>query len=119
MRYDEDVIFVHEIPARQRITATIDLCATDDDDHLKQPTTQKMESAALPPMLNSPPSATGVAVKCPVCLESVPNDEVHSTICGHLYCGPCIKNTIKTRKKCPMCNKTLNAKQIHRIYFHS
>lgn len=51
---------------------------------------------------------------CAVCLEYVKSP--HSTICGHIYCGECIKNSIKIFKKCPTCNKKLKASNVHPIY---
>lgn len=120
--HDEDVIFVNEFVPQHRITAIVDLCDADDNQSklnaaTPKPAAQRMYTAAQVPAINSPPSVS--VVKCPVCLEAVPNSEVLSTMCGHLYCAPCITNAIKARKKCPLCNKNLNAKQIHRIYFQS
>lgn len=126
-RSDEDVIFVEEyVKEPPRITGVVDLCDEDEDESAKKRKLTPMRApalsaqAALAAQLPTSPVAStssSFIVKCPVCLDSVPKEEVHSTICGHLYCEPCIRNTIKTRKKCPMCNRSLNAKQIHRIYF--
>lgn len=54
--------------------------------------------------------------QCPICMELVRKRRPHSTFCGHIFCGDCIDQAIKSQKKCPMCNKTLSAKQIFRIY---
>jgi len=51
---------------------------------------------------------------CAVCLEDV--KAPHSTTCGHIYCGECIKNSIKIFKKCPTCNKKLKISHVHPIY---
>lgn len=131
-RNDQDVIFVAETRAvdRQRITAVVDLCSGDDDVSVVRSaasSVQNVQNVAAGPTpapastsldLSHPSNLSGI-VKCPICLELVPNNDIHSTHCGHLYCGPCIKNVIKTRKKCPMCNKGLTLKQIHRIYFQN
>ncbi|CAH0556500.1 unnamed protein product [Brassicogethes aeneus] len=54
---------------------------------------------------------------CPICLESLSNQEVSATICGHLFCKPCINAVLKsTNKRCPTCRKALNAKKIHPLY---
>lgn len=126
-RSDEDVIFVEEyVKEPPRVTGVVDLCDEDEVESAKEkkftisPLSAHPALAALAAQLSMPPIAStssSIVVKCPVCLDSVPNDEVHSTTCGHLFCGPCIKNTVRTRKKCPMCNKQLTQKQIHRIYF--
>lgn len=51
---------------------------------------------------------------CAVCLEDVKSP--HSTTCGHIYCGECIKSSIKIFKKCPTCNKKLKISNVHPIY---
>lgn len=126
-RSDEDVIFVDEyVKAPPRVTGVVDLCHEDEDESVKKnklmaAPTPSIQTALTAHLLTLPVASTSALtdVKCPVCLDSVPNNEVHSTICGHLFCGPCITFTIQARKKCPMCNRKLNAKQHHRIYFHN
>lgn len=127
-RSDEDVIFVEEyVKEPPRVTGVVDLCDEDEDESSKKkklmpapgPSAQVVSDVARLPTSPVASTSSGIVVKCPVCLDSVPKEEVHSTTCGHLFCGPCIKNTVKTRKKCPMCNQKLNMKQIHRIYFHN
>lgn len=105
---DEDVIFVTETRGsqRQRTVAMIDLCDSPDID--KSDKSDKFERPAQPGM-----------TKCPICLEMFGFDEILSTMCGHLFCGPCITGVIKTRKKCPMCNRGLKQNQVHRIFLDS
>lgn len=56
-------------------------------------------------------------VQCPICLESVLNKAV-STMCGHIFCKPCISATLQYSKKCPMCNKVLTGNKVYfDIYF--
>lgn len=121
---DEDVIFVTESRREQRFRtiATIDLCDTPDTSFTQSNKQSDQagaaataSTAAAPNNLNSPPPKPGTA-KCPICLDSFGFDEIMSTMCGHLFCEPCIRNTIKTRKKCPMCNRSLKMNQIHRIF---
>lgn len=58
-----------------------------------------------------------VAPTCPVCLESLAGQEVSSTVCGHIFCKPCINGVLKSaNKKCPTCRKAINAKKIHPIF---
>lgn len=110
---DQDVIFITEVPRQQRILDTIDLCETPDTSFSAPPKKGRMDTN------DSPQKSCGMGIgrtKCPICLDMFSMDEILSTICGHLFCEPCIKNTIKTRKKCPMCNRPLKLNQIHRIY---
>lgn len=56
--------------------------------------------------------------KCSICLDEMVNPA--STTCGHLFCEGCIKQCLKTAKKCPQCRKRLTAKNAyHRIYLPS
>jgi hypothetical protein len=56
--------------------------------------------------------------KCSICLDEMVNPA--STTCGHLFCEECIKQCLKTAKKCPQCRKRLTAKTAyHRIYLPS
>jgi Ring finger domain len=57
-----------------------------------------------------------VKISCPICLDSVIGRQPASTICGHIFCKPCIVACIRASKKCPMCKKTLKATNIHDIY---
>ncbi|KAK9743578.1 Ring finger domain [Popillia japonica] len=53
---------------------------------------------------------------CPICLEKLGAEPVSSTICGHIFCSTCIKNCVKTQKKCPTCRKHLTSKMIHPLF---
>ncbi len=55
-------------------------------------------------------SQSSIHYNCPICLESVKNREPVTTICGHVFCKPCIRMAIQGNRKCPMCKKTLNAR---------
>lgn len=104
-RCDDDVIFVTETRGsqRHRTVAMIDLCDSPDTDN--KPSTAK-------------PAQPGMT-KCPICLDMYGFNEILSTMCGHLFCEPCIKSVIKSRKKCPMCNRGLKPNQVHRIFLDS
>ncbi|GAB0091007.1 hypothetical protein DMENIID0001_057990 [Sergentomyia squamirostris] len=67
----------------------------------------------------SPPAAKASNVdvfKCVICLENMLSRKPYSTICGHFFCMQCIKSAITISKKCPVCRKTLNQKNIHPIF---
>jgi len=66
-------------------------------------------------------SASTPGVSCPICLDSITEIKsdgkiLVSTNCGHVFCNVCIKDTIRTQKKCPTCRKKLGAKSYHPIY---
>lgn len=66
------------------------------------------------------PTETSSPIKrfpdCPVCIESLAGKEVRATICGHIFCKPCILTTIARTKKCPNCRKFLTVKKIFPLY---
>ncbi|XP_055324448.1 uncharacterized protein LOC129579013 isoform X1 [Sitodiplosis mosellana] len=121
---DEDVIFVTESRGSQqfRTIATIDLCDTPDTSFTRSKDTGQSTSTVAAASTAPSNSANELSpkrpgtIKCPICLETFGFDKVLSTMCGHLYCEPCIKNVIKIRKKCPMCNRGLKPNQVHRIF---
>ncbi|XP_030757510.1 pre-mRNA-splicing factor CWC24-like [Sitophilus oryzae] len=54
---------------------------------------------------------------CPICLETLDgNIKIMVTMCGHLFCEPCIIQVAKTVKKCPTCRKTVTKTKYHPIY---
>lgn len=54
--------------------------------------------------------------ECSICLEAFGTQEVSSTLCGHLFCTPCLKNWVEARGNCPACNKKVELDSWHRIY---
>jgi hypothetical protein len=66
-------------------------------------------SSRLAPVAQEPPKWT-----CSICLDEM--REMSSTTCGHLFCKGCIKQAVKSNKRCPQCRKKLTQAQIHRIY---
>ncbi|TYZ66847.1 hypothetical protein PybrP1_002466, partial [[Pythium] brassicae (nom. inval.)] len=55
------------------------------------------------------------ALKCSICLDVI--QEMTSTICGHVYCGKCIRLAIRVTAKCPLCQRRLRPKDTHPLYF--
>lgn len=119
---DEDVIFVTENRPQLRTIATIDLCNTPDNSFSCTSDKQRGGGSRSTSSIVSPDKSNRSQIgltKCPICLELFPMSEILSTMCGHLYCEPCIRSVIKVRKKCPMCNRGLRANQVHRIFIDS
>jgi hypothetical protein len=43
---------------------------------------------------------------CPVCMEGdIPRGR--RTLCGHVFCAPCIERWLRDHKRCPVCNTDL------------
>lgn len=55
-------------------------------------------------------------MECSICLESIGQQEVSSTPCGHLYCSACIRNSIEAREVCPSCGACVNLNDLRRMY---
>lgn len=52
---------------------------------------------------------------CPVCLDA-PMTAMSTTLCGHLFCGPCIQKCAETLKQCPTCKAKLKKGSAHRVF---
>lgn len=55
-------------------------------------------------------------LECMICLNRFEGQNVSFTPCGHMFCSDCLKDAIKIRKKCPVCNKNLRATQVKRAH---
>lgn len=55
-----------------------------------------------------------VKLRCAICMDTM--KEETSTLCGHIFCKPCITNSILALKRCPTCRKDLSISSIHRIF---
>lgn len=99
---DDSIIEITDSPVVPRNITEVINVDDDDNDDLGLNTTCS-------------PHRLGLG-NCPVCLESLAKKEIMSTICGHVYCARCIKNVIKTTKKCPNCRKNLTLKSIHPLF---
>ncbi len=46
---------------------------------------------------------------CPICLEKIEEDYIHTTECGHNFHKKCFQVFLeKNGKKCPCCRQNLN-----------
>lgn len=67
------------------------------------------------------PEAERSRIRCPVCFDSDSmiqrtQRQLYSTMCGHIFCSTCIKQTISLQGTCPTCRKKITKKQIHQIF---
>lgn len=75
----------------------------------------KMKRATHPPIIEQEkPEMKELVFSCPICMNSL--DEACSTICGHVFCQSCIKQAIKSQKKCPTCRRKLTTSNFHRVF---
>lgn len=56
----------------------------------------------------------GVWFSCPLCLEAP--KETSATRCGHLFCTPCIRTALSTKKMCPVCRDFTKPSQLRKVY---
>ncbi|EFX79211.1 hypothetical protein DAPPUDRAFT_304913 [Daphnia pulex] len=97
--------------------------------NLRSTFTSRSVSTENPVVFQAPPASAPPTVQeggshgihCPICLDSLSqvkeaNQQMHSTICGHLFCGPCIKRLIGTTQQCPSCRQKLDIRKIHPIF---
>uniref|UniRef100_A0A1D1Y5D4 Putative E3 ubiquitin-protein ligase bre1 n=1 Tax=Anthurium amnicola TaxID=1678845 RepID=A0A1D1Y5D4_9ARAE len=60
------------------------------------------------------PDVREVKLRCAICMDTM--KEETSTVCGHIFCKPCITDAVLFQKKCPACRAKLSIQNIHRIY---
>lgn len=53
---------------------------------------------------------------CPVCKESNIKEPVAVKCCGYVYCDNCLKNALKIKEQCSMCENELLETDIIKIY---
>jgi hypothetical protein len=66
-------------------------------------------------------SSSDEHVSCPICIESIPNQNIFITSCNHTFCVSCIIEYIKYQKKipsfkqlsCPLCRQEITEFKIN------
>jgi len=70
----------------------------------------------------SPAGTSGSSgIRCPVCLDGVPQitssrRTMMSTVCGHIFCSTCLPACIRANGRCPTCRKILRQNDMHPIF---
>jgi hypothetical protein len=55
--------------------------------------------------------------ECAICLEAINSKRgISATMCGHVYCTPCITEVVYKRRECPTCRKALDSAQVHPLF---
>jgi SNF2 family DNA or RNA helicase len=57
------------------------------------------------------------AEECAICLDTIPEDDVGVTKCGHIYCYECLKLVIQQSHRCPYCRKQLKDSEIYMLSY--
>lgn len=66
-----------------------------------------------------PPEPEPEGPKCGICMEAMGGSQgrpMGSGSCGHVYCYDCLVEAVKAQKKCPTCRKSMQARQIHKVF---
>ncbi|XP_050351507.1 uncharacterized protein LOC126774164 isoform X2 [Nymphalis io] len=68
--------------------------------------------------INSTEDKTNIiSARCPICMETLAEKVIASTLCGHIFCMPCIKEALKyPPKKCPTCRQKIFGLGYHQIF---
>jgi len=56
---------------------------------------------------------------CRICMEPFDNEKRHRSVlitCRHQFCYECIKNVLKEKKKCALCRKQFEEKDIFKLF---
>ncbi|XP_031628616.1 E3 ubiquitin-protein ligase BRE1-like [Contarinia nasturtii] len=55
-------------------------------------------------------------IECSICFETIGDQAVSSTKCGHLFCTECITTSVTARKVCPTCNDAIALEDLHPVF---
>ena len=66
-------------------------------------------------------TASSVSIKCPICYDSASTitaegGSLVSTVCGHIFCSPCLTASLRSRPFCPSCRKLCTSRDFHPIF---
>jgi len=92
---------------------------TVSEEIIEEPSNSSNVQNTLPLPQSSPPIPSPPVIapgfECPICLEKH-KDNLVVTNCGHIFCKPCLKESLKASKQCAKCRKKLTAKSYHSIF---
>ena len=49
---------------------------------------------------------------CPICAQTIPNNDVGITKCGHAFCNSCLQTSFQMNHMCPQCRTSLKQNEI-------
>ena len=105
---------VIDLTGDDRPIKTEDTCiviSDDDGDAAAEQTSRARRRA--PPLPGT--------IFCPVCMDGYAEIAdsgrlLVSTLCGHVFCGQCLRDALRHSKRCPKCRKRVTHRQYHPIY---
>ncbi|XP_031632050.1 uncharacterized protein LOC116346251 [Contarinia nasturtii] len=53
-------------------------------------------------------------LECSICIEAIHDQDVSSLRCTHMFCTACIRRSMRTYKKCPICNAAAKLTDLRR-----
>lgn len=119
-RRERDLSLVVQLMAQtieeSATTSAVLAAAKEAAEQANKAAAAKAAEDATPPKRQRVENNPTKQISCAVCLEQPFDNRPSATICGHVFCEHCIKMAIKQCKKCPMCNRKLNLKQVHPLY---
>ncbi|TMW57603.1 hypothetical protein Poli38472_003528 [Pythium oligandrum] len=62
----------------------------------------------------SAPKPPGLSFECNICLDAVSSPVV--TLCGHLYCWPCLYQWMAQHSECPVCKAGISEDNVIPVY---
>lgn len=63
-------------------------------------------------------SGNVVVLACPICFEKLSSElKPMFTPCGHIFCNECLELSIRNKKKCPKCQRSIRLQTCKRLYF--
>lgn len=70
-------------------------------------TSQVAEQTKTINSINNEKEALLNQIACAVCFENILDNKPVCLDCGHLFCGSCVDNLMKTHKNCPLCKSEI------------
>jgi hypothetical protein len=71
----------------------------------------------IPKIVDNEPRVEPAMLKCTICLTLAgEKTQLCSTVCGHIFCKPCLEEALRISKNCPNCRKKLGKKSYHPIF---
>ncbi|KAI0659406.1 hypothetical protein C8Q70DRAFT_1045249 [Cubamyces menziesii] len=62
-----------------------------------------------------PPGVQALILYCPICLESAAQPT--ATVCGHVFCSSCIRQSLHVEPSCPVCRRGAHPKYLRKLFF--
>ncbi|KAK1931623.1 E3 ubiquitin-protein ligase [Phytophthora citrophthora] len=75
-------------------------------DHQAEPTDTATDTA--------PSDSSKLEFECNICLDAVSSPVV--TLCGHLYCWPCLYQWMRNHSECPVCKAGVSEENVIPVY---